>query len=153
MAWPAFGLVAAPFLVFGAFALPSSYAAQGDDTIDSLVEPEPFDTATLARARAEGSEAGRPVFVWFTADWCVTCKVNESVAIEREATARAFEDAGVIALVGDWTRRDAEIARFLSQQGVAGVPLYLWYEPGEDAEQLPQVLTPDMLQSRAARNR
>jgi len=153
LAWPAFGLVAAPFLVFGAFALPSSYAAQSVDTADSMLDPLAFSRETLEQARATGREGNRPVFVWFTADWCVTCKVNESVAIEREATARALEDAGAIALVGDWTQRDAEIADFLAQQGVAGVPLYLWYEPGESAEQLPQVLTPDMLQSRAARSR
>ena len=104
-------------------------------------------------ALAEARSSGQPVFVWFTADWCVTCKVNESVAIEREATAEAFEQAGVIAMVGDWTVRDEEITEFLTQQGAAGVPLYLWYEPGEEAEQLPQVLTPDMLSERALRER
>ncbi|KUO58165.1 MAG: hypothetical protein APF78_07120, partial [Sphingomonadales bacterium BRH_c3] len=88
-----------------------------------------------------------------TADWCVTCKVNESVAIDREATKAAFDRAGVIAMVGDWTRRDAAISTFLTAQGAAGVPLYLWYEPGAQAEQLPQVLTADMLIERAQRPR
>ncbi len=149
MAWPAFGLVAAPFLVFGAFALPSSYAAPVGDARESPLDPRPFSREALAEARA----TGQPVFVWFTADWCVTCKVNEGVAIERETTARAFEEAGVISLVGDWTARDAEIAGFLADQGAAGVPLYLWYEPGGEGETLPQVLTPDMLTQRAARAR
>lgn len=149
MAWPAFGLVAAPFLVFGAFALPSSYEAGGGSLAsDSLLSPREFSRDALAEAR----KSGQPVFVWFTADWCVTCKVNESVAIEREATRDAFEQAGVIAMVGDWTVRDEEITAFLSEQGAAGVPLYLWYEPGKDAEQLPQVLTPDMLSERASQN-
>ena len=85
------------------------------------------------------------MFVWFTADWCVTCKVNEGVAIEREATKAAFEKAGVKALVGDWTRRDPAITRFLTAHGAAGVPLYLWYPAGGEAQQLPQVLTPDSL--------
>ena len=85
------------------------------------------------------------MFVWFTADWCLTCKVNESVAIEREATREAFEKAGVVAIRGDWTRRDPEITRFLTAHGAAGVPHYLWYAPGEDGEVLPQVLTPDSL--------
>ncbi|MEM6474754.1 MAG: thioredoxin family protein [Pseudomonadota bacterium] len=145
MAWPAFGLVAAPFLIFGAFALPSSYAAQTRDLSQSILAPREFSRDALAEARA----LGQPVFVWFTASWCVTCKINEGVAIEREATREAFEEAGVIAMVADWTDRDEAIAAFLAEQGVAGIPLYLWYDPGAQAEQLPQVLTPDMLPSRA----
>lgn len=148
MAWPAFGLISAPFLVFGAFALPSAYAEQSSSTAESILSPRPFSEAALAEARA----SGKPVFVWFTADWCVTCKVNEGVAIERETTKVAFEEAGVIAMVGDWTRRDAEISMFLNKQGAAGVPLYLWYEPGQETEQLPQVLTTDMLIQRAMRD-
>ena len=147
MAWPAFGLIAAPFLIFGAFALPSAYAEPVSSVEQSLLEPKTFSAEALAEARA----SGRPVFLWFTADWCVTCKVNEGVAIEREATKEAFDEAGVIAMVGDWTRRDAEITAFLTEQGAAGVPLYIWYKPGEEGEQLPQVLTPDMLTDRAAR--
>ncbi|HBQ92118.1 MAG TPA: thiol:disulfide interchange protein, partial [Erythrobacter sp.] len=111
----------------------------------SLLDPVAFSDAALAEARG----SGRPVFVWFTADWCVTCKVNERVAIERETTRAAFEQAGVIAMRADWTRRDEEISRMLTRQGAAGVPLYLWYAPGEEAEQLPQVLTPDLLVQRA----
>lgn len=108
---------------------------------ESLLKPAPFSEAALAEARA----SGKPVFVWFTADWCVTCKVNESVAIEREATREAFAEAGVVALRGDWTRRDPAITRFLADNGAAGVPLYLWYAPGEEAQRLPQVLGPDAL--------
>ena len=90
------------------------------------------------------------MFVWFTADWCVTCKVNEGAAIERDGVRAAFEAAGVVTMVGDWTVRDPEITAFLTEQGAAGVPLYLWYAPGAAApEQLPQVLTPDLLENRA----
>lgn len=149
MAWPAFGLVAAPFLVFGAVALPASFERPVRDGSASLLAAQAFSPAALAAARG----SGQPVFVWFTADWCVTCKVNESVAIEREATAEAFAQAGVIAMVGDWTVRDEQITAFLNQQGAAGVPLYLWYEPGSDPEQLPQVLTPDTLPALARRPR
>jgi DsbC/DsbD-like thiol-disulfide interchange protein/cytochrome c biogenesis protein CcdA len=116
------------------------------EAASGLIAAEPFTEARLAEARA----SGKPVFVWFTADWCLTCKVNEAAAIEREATKDAFEKAGVVALVGDWTRRDPAITRFLSARGAAGVPLYLWYVPGGEAEVLPQVLTPDMLVTRAA---
>ena len=148
MAWPAFGLVAAPFLIFGAFALPASFAAPGEKARASLHAPLAFSEAALAEARS----SGRPVFVWFTADWCVTCKVNESVAIEREGVRDAFAQAGVITMVGDWTVRDEAITRFLTAQGAAGVPLYLWYAPGATApEQLPQVLTPETLVQQAKR--
>ncbi|WP_095012742.1 protein-disulfide reductase DsbD family protein [Tsuneonella mangrovi] len=109
--------------------------------VGEIIPAKPFSEIALQTARAQG----KPVFVWFTADWCLTCKVNESVAIEREETRDAFNKAGVVALVGDWTRRDPEITRFLTAHGAAGVPLYLWYAPGKDAEVLPQVLTPGML--------
>ena len=75
----------------------------------------------------------------------LTCKVNEGVAIEREATKEAFEKAGVVAMRGDWTRRDPAITRFLTAHGAAGVPLYVWIAPGGQAQVLPQVLTPDSL--------
>jgi DsbC/DsbD-like thiol-disulfide interchange protein/cytochrome c biogenesis protein CcdA len=117
------------------------YSPPTSSSEESLIAAAPFSEAALGEARA----SGKPVFVWFTADWCVTCKVNESVAIEREATKAAFEKAGVKALVGDWTRRDPAITRFLTANGAAGVPLYLWYPAGGEARQLPQVLTPDSL--------
>ena len=114
---------------------------------ESVLEPVTYSQAALAEARA----TGRPVFVWFTADWCLTCKVNEQVAIEREATREAFEEAGVIAMRGDWTQADPEITRYLERWEAAGVPLYVWYPAGGGpGEQLPQVLTPDMLVQRAA---
>ncbi|MBU1607296.1 MAG: thioredoxin family protein [Alphaproteobacteria bacterium] len=135
--WPAL----APLLVvFAFFVLPESVSQQRND-FESLLDPVEYSDAALAEARA----SGQPIFLWFTADWCLTCKVNESVAIERDATREAFEAAGVIAIRGDWTRRDEEIARFLTAQGAAGVPLYLWYPPEGEARTLPQVLTPDLL--------
>ncbi len=102
----------------------------------------PFSQAKLAELRA----GDKPVFLYFTADWCMTCKVNEQVAIERGATAEAFAEAGVQVMRGDWTNGDAEITAFLAQQGRSGVPLYLWYEPGQgDPQVLPQILGPDTL--------
>jgi thiol:disulfide interchange protein len=93
------------------------------------------------------------VFAYFTADWCLSCKVNEAAAIERDSTRDAFRKAGVKVLIGDWTNGDPAITRFLESRGRAGVPLYLWYEPGREAEELPQVLTPSMLIDRARRLR
>lgn len=107
---------------------------------------KPFSLQNLARARA----AGKPVFLYFTADWCLTCKVNERVAIERNETRAAFEKGGVVILRGDWTRRDPVITRFLAAHGAAGVPLYLWYPArGGAVRQLPQILTPKMLEGLA----
>jgi len=148
LAWPAFGLIAAPFLAFAVIALPSVYAAKGNERSASIHDTVPFSRDALAAARA----SGKPVFLWFTADWCVTCKVNESTSIERQSVRDAFEKSGVVTMVGDWTVRDGEITAFLTEQGAAGVPLYLWYAPGATApEQLPQVLTPDLLIAQAMR--
>jgi thiol:disulfide interchange protein len=117
-------------------------AGAGAQMEAGLLDAKPFSEAALAKAL----RGGKPVFVYFTADWCLTCKVNEGVAIETETTRDAFRKAGVTVLVGDWTRRDDAITRFLTTQGAAGVPLYLWYPAGSAAPQkLPQVLGTDTL--------
>ncbi|WP_083988010.1 protein-disulfide reductase DsbD family protein [Croceicoccus marinus] len=125
-----------------ASALVSPNAGQGGEM--AIPGSIPFSEEALARARTEG-----PVFLYFTADWCVTCKVNENVAIARDPVIEAFREGSVTVLVGDWTRRDPAITRFLESQGAAGVPLYLWYPRGGDADQLPQVLHSQLLIDRA----
>ena len=92
---------------------------------------------------------GKPAFVYFTADWCLSCKVNETTSIDRKEVRDAFSRAGVTVLAGDWTNGDPAITRFLESRGRAGVPLYLWYAPGKPPEELSQVLTPAMLIDRA----
>ncbi|MBB5707783.1 DsbC/DsbD-like thiol-disulfide interchange protein/cytochrome c biogenesis protein CcdA [Sphingopyxis panaciterrulae] len=105
-----------------------------------------FSPAALAEARA----TGKPVFVYFTADWCLSCKANEAGAIERAAVQTAFDKAGVVTLVGDWTGGDPVITRALAEHGRNSVPLYLWYAPGaERPEILPQILTPGLLVEKA----
>ena len=79
----------------------------------------------------------------------MTCKVNEKGALERRQVADAFAASGTAVLVGDWTRGDAAIGRFLEKHGRSGVPLYLYYAPGKPVEILPQVLTPSRLVSLA----
>jgi thiol:disulfide interchange protein len=106
-----------------------------------LLAAEPFSEARLAALQGEG----RPVFVYFTADWCLTCKVNEKAAIERSEVVDAFKAAKVAVLVGDWTDGDATIGRFIESHGRSGVPLYLFYRPGAKPRILPQVLTPSTL--------
>lgn len=128
-------------LFTAAAVLPSQLPAAAQVRQDML-RSRPFSEAALADALAQG----RPVFAYFTADWCLTCKVNESVAIERSTTNDAFDRANVVVLRGDWTRRDPAITRFLTAHGAAGVPLYLWYPAGaKQPQQLPQVLTPETL--------
>ncbi|KQS01364.1 thiol:disulfide interchange protein [Sphingomonas sp. Leaf357] len=103
---------------------------------------EAFSEKKLADLRAQG----RPVFAYFTADWCLTCKVNEAAAIDTDATRAAFARNNVAVLVGDWTDGDATLGRFIEQHNRAGVPLYLYYAPGAKAPQvLPQILTPGIL--------
>ncbi|MGE4409353.1 MAG: protein-disulfide reductase DsbD family protein [Sphingobium sp.] len=101
-----------------------------------------FSEAVLAQARA----GDKPLFLYFTADWCLSCKVNEAAAIDRAEVRAAFEKAGVRTMIGDWTNGDPAITRFLEDHGRSGVPLYLWY-PGGGAEprELPQILTPSLL--------
>jgi DsbC/DsbD-like thiol-disulfide interchange protein/cytochrome c biogenesis protein CcdA len=115
--------------------LPGVERAGGAAT--GIAGAQPFSEARLESLRAQG----RPVFVYFTADWCLTCKVNEKAVIEQREVADAFRARHVAVLVGDWTRGDAAIGRFLEKQGRSGVPLYLWYAPGKPAEILPQILT------------
>ncbi|MEN2784990.1 protein-disulfide reductase DsbD domain-containing protein [Sphingomonas qilianensis] len=108
----------------------------------AVAEGEGFSAARLATLRAEK----RPVFAYFTADWCVTCKVNEAAAINTAATRDAFERNNVAVLVGDWTDGDPVLGRFIEAHNRAGVPLYLYYAPGAAEPQvLPQVLTPGLL--------
>ncbi|HEY0112658.1 MAG TPA: thioredoxin family protein [Allosphingosinicella sp.] len=102
-----------------------------------VLNSEPFSETKLAALRGEQ----RPVFVYFTADWCITCKVNEKGVLSRTDVAQAFKDRNVAVLAGDWTRGDAAIGRFLAQHGRSGVPLYLYYAPGQEAKILPQILT------------
>jgi DsbC/DsbD-like thiol-disulfide interchange protein/cytochrome c biogenesis protein CcdA len=107
------------------------------------------DVAWSDAAVAKELAAGHPVFVYFTADWCLTCKANEAAAIDRDEVRDAFRRAGVKVLAGDWTNGDPAITRFLEAHGRAGVPFYLWYAPGKPPEELPQILTPSVLISRA----
>lgn len=101
-----------------------------------------FSESRLAELRAEG----RPVFAYFTADWCATCKVNEAAAIDRDEVRSAFKAKNVAVMVGDWTKGDPAITRFLEAHGRSGVPLYLWYPAGNAApRELPQLLTPGLL--------
>lgn len=126
----------------------------------ATMAPGPGPRATEAADTAYSPErleallvADKPVFAYFTADWCVTCKVNERVAIRRAETEALFRDKGITVLVGDWTRQDPAITAMLELYGRAGVPMYLYFPPGTDragARLLPQILTPAILRDAVA---
>jgi DsbC/DsbD-like thiol-disulfide interchange protein/cytochrome c biogenesis protein CcdA len=139
---PLYGLALAAVTLVGAIALAPNPATVSPTDIQGA---ESWSEAAVDEAVAQG----HPAFVYFTADWCLTCKVNEAAAIDRQPVRDAFKAAGVKVFAGDWTNGDSEITRFLESRGRAGVPLYLWYEPGKAPQELPQVLTPGMLISRA----
>ena len=124
----------------GIIALPGEEAMNSQKLVNTsaaTLPSEAFSETRLSELRA----SGQPVFAYFTADWCITCKANEAAAIQRTETADVFAAANVTVLMGDWTRPDPEISRFLEKHGRAGVPLYLYYAPGKEPVILPQILT------------
>jgi thiol:disulfide interchange protein len=98
---------------------------------------EPFTADRLSTLEA----LGKPVFVNLTASWCVTCLINERVALDSEAVRQAFAARGIVALKGDWTTQNPEITALLQQFGRSGVPLYLLYGGKGEPVILPQILT------------
>ena len=98
------------------------------------------------------SASGRPVFVDFTAGWCLSCQVNERVALDRPDVQEAFRQNHVVLLRADWTRHDEAITEALTALGRDGVPVYALYQPGQNSPQLlPQVLTPGIVLDALAR--
>jgi thiol:disulfide interchange protein DsbD len=104
------------------------------------IPSQPYTEARLSALREEK----RAVFVDATAAWCVTCLVNEKMALDRATVRDAFATNQVVLLVADWTSRDPEVTALLQKHARSGVPLYLYYPSGgADAVVLPQILTPD----------
>jgi thiol:disulfide interchange protein DsbD len=92
------------------------------------------------------TESGKPVFVDFTAAWCVTCQVNKRIALNNPAVAKAFAERDITALKADWTRQDPRITAELAALGRNAVPVYAIYTPGGGAPRLlPEVLTPSLV--------
>ncbi len=142
----AFRLIASLVLVVGSVAwtmrniqtAPS--AAQAQEAKDGWL---PFTEDALREAR----KTGRPVFIDFTAAWCITCQVNERVALGVKSVQDRFVENKVILFRADWTNQDEAIAKRLESYGRNGVPLYVLYPPGEESlpRILPQILTPDIV--------
>lgn len=139
----AFGSILALLALGGAVAgastartVPAPEQVAGAKPVNSDYQP------WTAEKLAELTGQGKPVFVNFTAAWCVTCLVNERTSLSTASVRAAMKDKGVTYLKGDWTNRDATIARVLESHGRSGVPLYLVYLPGKpEPVILPQILT------------
>lgn len=106
---------------------------------------QPYSAETLVSMR----RSGKPVFVNFTAAWCITCLVNEQVAFNQPETIAAFQSKKVVLLKADWTNRNPAITKSLASFGRSGVPLYVLYPASNATEPiiLPQVLSPAGVQN------
>ncbi len=125
-----------------AFEKPAAASAGPAAGATAEVPYEAWSPERVAALRAEG----RPVFVNFTAAWCVTCQVNERTSLSTKTVADALARNNAVYLKGDWTNRDAAIAAALAEHGRAGVPLYLMYGAnGGSPVILPQLLTEGMV--------
>jgi len=123
-------------IIYQPFSAPLGTAVQGNTDI------QPYSEAKLAELLAEDET----VFAYFTAEWCITCKVNEQVALFTDDTQALFAENNIRMLKGDWTNRNEEIANLLADYGRAGVPLYLLFPKGQsEAIILPEILTPGII--------
>lgn len=84
---------------------------------------------------------GKPVFVDFTAAWCITCQVNKRLVLERAEVLQAFADRGITLMRADWTRQDPAITRALERLDRKGVPVYVLYRGQQAPKLLPEILT------------
>jgi len=143
------GKVLGAVSVLAAIALPLSITvnAVAANLSAGKLEAETWSPARVAELQAEG----RSIFVDFTAAWCVTCKVNEKVVLNKAKTQTLFKDTNTAFLIADWTNKDAIIAAELAKYGRAGVPLYLVYSNNSvNPVILPQVLSHDVIKDAIA---
>ena len=120
----------------------ASMTSSPEATAQSSTAWEPWSADAVQKAQA----AGRPVFVDFTANWCLSCQVNERVALSQPGVKQAFAAANVALLKADWTREDPAITAALAGLGRSAVPVYALYVPGDTSPRLlPQVLSPGIV--------
>ncbi len=104
---------------------------------------QPFTPALVAQSRAQG----KPVFIDFTASWCLSCQVNERLILNRADVQQRLRDSGAVLIRADWTNQDPDITQTLAALGRSGVPTYALYpaDPSAPAHVLPEVLTPGIV--------
>ncbi len=144
--WPMrrWAAAVAVLLLMGVVVL-SAIASRNVNTTPETLSPhemhglwQPWSADAVSRSLA----AGQPVFVDFTASWCLSCQVNERAVLSRQEIERAFQARNVVMMKADWTRHDEDITRALAALGRSGVPAYALYTPGQsEPELLPEVLT------------
>ncbi len=131
-------------LVGGYFGVETT-AATPSVNVESARNVEPYSAERLNELRSQG----KPVFLNMTAAWCISCLVNEKVALSQSSVVDTFKRSGITYLKGDWTNRDPEITRILAEFGRSGVPLYVFYPAGAGNSTipvvLPQILTPEIV--------
>jgi thiol:disulfide interchange protein DsbD len=148
--WPArrWAAAIAAAILLGAVAL-DAFAPQKLTTASETLPPS--ETAGLWQPWSESAvssslAAGQPVFVDFSASWCLTCQVNERAVLNQPEVVKAFQTRNVVLLKADWTRHDEAITKALTALGRSGVPAYALYAPGQNTPQmLPEVLTPGIV--------
>ena len=125
------------------------YAIAVDKPQTTVVDSSDQDGFTQAAYSSErlqqALDNNQPVFVNMTADWCITCKVNERVALGTDDVKQAFAGKDMVYLKGDWTNSDPLISEYLARFRRDGVPLYVYYPPGEEPKILPQILTSNIV--------
>ena len=129
--------ISASLLMLSIWLIPTN-----DDNDFNLSEDlNSFSTEKLNSLR----EQQKAIFINFTADWCITCKVNESIALDQKAVKKLLDEKNIVYLKADWTKKDPEIASILTNYGRTGVPLYLLFPAVGEAIILPELLTEDLL--------
>lgn len=123
----------------------ASTATPAATEVAGTLGAQPYTPERLAELRSTGA----PVFLYMTADWCITCKVNEKGALGSAAVAQAFKTKGITVLEGDWTKPNPAISAWLAEHGRAGIPVYTYYAPDGSETELPQILTESDLTSLA----
>lgn len=141
------GVVAAVLLVvvvLAAFYAPQKLTSESTSSAQAQSSNgwQPWSADSVRQYQAQG----RPVFVDFTASWCLSCQVNERLALDQPEVQQAFAQHHVALLRADWTRHDEAITEALTALGRDGVPAYMLYSPGQSSPTiLPQVLTPGLV--------
>lgn len=130
-------LLLAAALANGLFALSKQEAPMHQGNDSEMV----FSESAIEELRAEG----KSVFVDATAAWCLTCQVNKKIAIDTEATRKAFADTDTVLMIADWTNRNPEVTAFLKHFGYNGVPLYVYYPANGEPKVLPQILSESLV--------
>jgi thiol:disulfide interchange protein DsbD len=142
-------LAAGVYVVVGALAAGDAERSGGAGGAAAATVPGTGAAAAPAAAWGEWSpervrelaSAGTPVFVDFTAAWCVTCQVNKRMVLQRATVTEAFAARGVVRLRADWTQRDDRITAELARFGRNGVPVYVLFDAAGRPKLLPEVLT------------